>query len=81
MDQRTGGLFSNADLARVRADHQLRPIRAAPCTGASSRPSTPCRAALHHAVEAAASQLLQASYSMLSERQLLERLDDDLLCR
>ena len=80
-DGRTGELFSYVDLEkRVRADHPLRPIRAIvnealaalqqefallyACIG---RPSIPPEKLLR-------SMLLQAFYSIRSERQLMERL-------
>jgi transposase len=88
LDQRTGELFSYVDLeARVRADHPLRPIRAvvnealaalecefAPLYARVGRPSIPPEKLLR-------AMLLQAFYSIRSERQLMERLDYDLLFR
>ena len=88
LDQRTGELFSYVDLeARVRADHPLRPIRAivnealaalesefAPFYAGVGRPSIPPEKLLR-------AMLLQAFYSIRSERQLMERLDYDLLFR
>jgi transposase len=88
LDQRTGALFSYVDLeARVRADHPLRPIRAivnealaalesefAPLYAHVGRPSIPPEKLLR-------AMLLQAFYSVRSERQLMERLDYDLLFR
>src|SRR3954466_14275044 len=87
-DQRTGELFSYVDLeARVRADHPLRSIRAivnaalaalgselAPLYAPVGRPSIPPEKLLR-------AMLLQAFYSIRSERQLMERLDYDLLFR
>ena len=87
-DQRTGELFSYVDLeARVRADHPLRSIRAivnaalaalggelAPLYARVGRPSIPPEKLLR-------AMLLQAFYSIRSERQLMERLDSDLLFR
>src|SRR3954464_14186621 len=87
-DQRTGELFSYVDLeARVRADHPLRSIRAivnaalaalggelAPLYARVGRPSIPPEKLLR-------AMLLQAFYSIRSERQLMERLDYDLLFR
>ena len=87
-DDRTGSLFSYIDLeARVRADHPLRAIRTIvneallalerefarlyPPTG---RPSIPPEKLLR-------AMLLQAFYSIRSERQLMERLEFDLLFR
>ena len=88
LDQRTGELFSYVDLeARVRPDHPLRPIRAivnealaalegefAPLYAGVGRPSIPPEKLLR-------AMLLQAFYSIRSERQLMERLDYDLLFR
>ena len=88
LDQRTGELFSYVDLeARVRADHPLRPIRAivnealaalegefAPLYAQVGRPSIPPEKLLR-------AMLLQAFYSIRSERQLMERLEYDLLFR
>src|SRR3712207_3528560 len=84
LDQRTGELFSYVDLeARVRADHPLRSIRAvvnealaalesefAPLYARVGRPSIPPEKLLR-------AMLLQAFYSIRSERQLMERLDYD----
>jgi len=87
-DQRTGELFSYVDLeARVRRDHPLRAIRGivnealsalerefaalyAPVGRPSIAPEKLLRA-----------MLLQAFYSLRSERQLMERLEFDLLFR
>jgi transposase len=88
LDQRTGELFSYVDLeARVRADHPLRSIRAivnealaalegefTPLYACVGRPSIPPEKLLR-------AMLLQAFYSIRSERQLMERLDYDLLFR
>ena len=88
LDERTGELFSYVDLeARVRADHPLRPIRAivnealaaleqefAPLYARIGRPSIPPEKLLR-------AMLLQAFYSIRSERQLMERLEYDLLFR
>ena len=85
-DKRSGELFSYVDLEqRVRADHPLRAIRAVAneALGALSgefaklysglgRPSIPPEMLLR-------AMLLQAFYSVLSERQLMERLEFDLL--
>src|SRR5918992_2550241 len=82
-DERSGALFSYVDLeARVPADHPLRTIRVVvndALAGLSAgfrdlyarigRPSIPPE------------QLLQAFYSIRSERQLMERLEFDLLFR
>jgi transposase len=88
-DERSGELFSYVDLeARVRRDHPLRAIRAianealislerdfaglyAPRLG---RPSIPPEKLLR-------AMLLQAFYSIRSERQLMERIEYDLLFR
>lgn len=87
-DERTGSLFSYVDLeARVRKDHPLRTIRrlvndtlanmerdfAALSTGIG-RPSIAPEKLLR-------AMLLQAFYSVRSERQLMERLEFDLLFR
>ena len=87
-DERSGELFSYVDLeARVRRDHPLRAIRAivneavvalerdfaalyAPIGRPSIAPERLLRA-----------MLLQAFYSIRSERQLMERLEYDLLFR
>jgi transposase len=88
-DQRSGSLFSYVDLeARVRADHPLRPIRliANEALGALhadfealyadgvGRPSIPPERLLR-------ALLLQAFYGIRSERQIMERLEFDLLFR
>jgi len=85
-DSRSGELFSYVDLEkRVRADHPLRAIRrltdaalgalsgdfAAVYSG-TGRPSIPPEQLLR-------AMLLQAFYSIRSERQLMERLEFDLL--
>ena len=88
-DQRSGSLFSYVDLEdRVRADHPLRPIReianaalvalsgefeAIYATGLG-RPSIPPERLLR-------ALLLQAFYGVRSERQIMERLEYDLLFR
>src|SRR5918992_1509596 len=88
LDQRTGELFSYVDLeARVRADHPLRAIRAivnaaltalerdfAALYSPIGRPSIPPEKLLR-------AMLLQAFYSIRSERLLMERLEYDLLFR
>ena len=85
---RSGGLFSYVDLdARVPVDHPLRPIRAivdAALSALSSelealyshlgRPSIPPEQLLR-------ALLLQAFYSVRSERLLMEQLDYNLLFR
>ena len=88
-DQRSGSLFSYVDLeARVRSDHPLRPIRelvnaALADLGAEfdalyasgvGRPSIPPERLLR-------ALLLQAFYGIRSERQIMERLEFDLLFR
>ncbi len=88
LDQQTGELFSYVDLeAPVRADHPLRPIRTivnealaalegefAPLYAQVGRPSIPPEKLLR-------ALLLQAFYSIRSERQVIERLEYDLLFR
>src|SRR3974390_52665 len=87
-DERSGSLFSYVDLeARVGKDHPLRTIRVvvneelAALSGEFSvlysrigRPSIPPEKLLR-------AMLLQAFYSIRSERQLMERLEFDLLFR
>ena len=87
-DRRSGELFSYVDVeARVRRDHPLRAIRAlanealealsgdfAALYGSTGRPSIPPEMLLR-------AMLLQAFYSIRSERQLMERLEFDLLFR
>lgn len=87
-DERTGALFSYVDLeARVRADHPLRVIRSvanealaamsgefAALYSGTGRPSIAPERLLR-------AMLLQAFYGIRSERQLMERLDYDLLFR
>ncbi|HEV2079614.1 MAG TPA: IS5 family transposase [Allosphingosinicella sp.] len=87
-DDRTGELFSYVDLeARVRTDHPLRAIRAVVNEALSAlerdfaalyapigRPSIAPEKLLR-------AMLLQAFYSIRSERQLMERLEYDLLFR
>ncbi len=87
-DESTGALFSYVDLeSRVRVDHPLRAIRdlvneALAALGSDfralysglGRPSIPPERLLR-------AMLLQAFYSIRSERQLMERLDFDLLFR
>ena len=84
-DSRSGSLFTLVDLeARVRRDHPLRPIRrfADEALGSLTvefsrlysgmgRPSIPPEMLLR-------AMLLQAFYSIRSERQLMERLEFDL---
>ena len=87
-DKRTGELFSYVDLEkRVRWDHPLRAIRAIVNEALSAlerdlaalyapigRPSIPPEKLLR-------AMLLQAFYSIRSDRQLMERLEYDLLFR
>ena len=87
-DKRTGQLFSYVDLeARVRRDHPLRAIRTivnkslgtlerefAARYSTIGRPSIPPEKLLR-------AMLLQAFYSIRSERLLMERLEYDLLFR
>ena len=87
-DERSGELFSYVDLeARVRRDHPLRAIRAMVNEALSAlelefsalysrlgRPSIPPEKLLR-------AMLLQAFYSIRSERLLMERLEYDLLFR
>lgn len=88
-DERTGSLFSYVDLeARVRRDHPLRLIRqiadaaladlsedfAALYPPRLGRPSVPPERLLR-------AMLLQAFYGIRSERQLMERMEFDLLFR
>jgi len=87
-DGRSGELFSYVDLdARVRGDHPLRSIRLivneallalerdfAALYAPIGRPSIPPEKLLR-------AMLLQAFYSIRSERQLMERLEYDLLFR
>jgi transposase len=88
MDEGSGRLFSYVDLeARVRRDHPLRVIREITNTALATlaldfsalysgtgRPSVAPERLLR-------AMLLQAFYSVRSERQLMERLDTDLLFR
>src|SRR5919107_840372 len=87
-DDRSGSLFSYVDLEkRIRPDHPLRTIRRladdalasldrtfADLYAAFGRPSIPPERLLR-------AMLLQAFYSIRSERLLMERLDYDLLFR
>ena len=87
-DERSGSLFSYVDLeSRVPADHPLRAIRVmvnaalaeldgefAAMYAPMGRPSIPPEKLLR-------SSLLQAFYTIRSERQLMERLNFDLLFR
>ncbi len=88
-DERSGSLFSYVDLeSRVRPDHPLRPIQeianaalgdlsedfAALYPPRLGRPSIPPERLLR-------AMLLQAFYGIRSERQLMERMEFDLLFR
>src|SRR5258708_34380905 len=87
-DERSGSLFSYVDLeVRVRSDHPLRTIQAIVNAGLSDlsrdftalytdfgRPSIAPEKLLR-------AMLLQAFYGIRSERQLMERLEFDLLFR
>jgi transposase len=88
-DERSGSLFSYVDLeARVRPDHPLRVIRrladaallalsedfSTLYTARLGRPSIPPERLLR-------AMLLQAFYGLRSERQLMERIEFDLLFR
>jgi len=87
-DERSGALFSYVDLEdRVRKDHPLRAIRVlandalerleadfTPLYSGIGRPSIPPQMLLR-------AMLLQAFYSIRSERQLMERMEYDLLFR
>jgi transposase len=87
-DDRTGSLFSYVDLeARVRRDHPLRPIRE--IANAALSDLSPDFTALYTAFgrpsiapeKLLRGMLLQAFYGIRSERQLMERLEFDLLFR
>jgi transposase len=88
-DEQTGSLFSYVDVeARVRRDHPLRPVREIANAALSDlsgdfaalyppklgRPSIPPERLLR-------AMLLQAFYGIRSERQLMERMEFDLLFR
>jgi transposase len=88
-DRRSGELFSYIDIeGRIRADHPLRTIKSivddalaemtaefdALYAAKVGRPSTPPEMLLR-------AMLLQAFYTIRSERQLMERLEFDLLFR
>src|SRR5258708_5841312 len=88
VDERSGSLFSYVDLeARVRGDHPLRTIRVVANAALADlsddfaglytnfgRPSIPPEKLLR-------AMLLQAFYGVRSERQLMDRLEFDLLFR
>lgn len=87
-DKRSGELFSYVDLEkRVRKDHPLRPIREMADTALAVLSSD--FAALYSGMgrpsiapeKLLRAMLLQAFYSIRSERQLMERLEFDLLFR
>jgi transposase len=87
-DKRSGELFSYVDLEqRVRQDHPLRAIRS--LTDAALAALSADFAALYSEMGRASippekllrAMLLQAFYSVRSERQLMERLEFDLLFR
>ena len=88
-DSRTGSLFTLVDLeARVRRDHPLRAIRR--FTDTALEALSPEFSSLYSARMGRPSiapemllraMLLQAFYSIRSERQLMERLEFDLLFR
>lgn len=87
-DERTGELFSYVDLeARVRPDHPLRAIRA--IVNAALEQLQPDFAALYSKMgrpsiapeKLLRAMLCQAFYSIRSERQLMDRLEFDLLFR
>ncbi len=87
-DSGSGSLFSYVDLeARVRRDHPLRAIR--PFVEAALETLSPAFAALYSGMgrpsippeKLLRAMLLQAFYSIRSERQLMERLEFDLLFR
>src|SRR3954468_5666533 len=86
-DRRSGELFSYIDIeSRIRADHPLRTIKSivddaqsemsaefdALYAAKAGRPSTPPEMLLR-------AMLLQAFYTIRSERQLMERLEYDFL--
>lgn len=87
-DERIGALFSYVDLdARVRQDHPLRVIRAVvnEALGAMEREFSGLYAGTGRPSIAperlVRAMLLQAFYSIRSERQLMERIEFDLLFR
>jgi transposase len=87
-DQRTGELFSYVDLeARVRRDHPLRAIRGIVNEALSALERefaalyAPVGRPLIAPEKLLRAMLLQAFYSLRSERQLMERLEFDLLFR
>jgi transposase len=87
-DQQPGTLFSYVDLeSRVRSDHPLRAIRA--IVNDALATLAPDFVSLYSKIgrpsiapeRLLGAMLLQAFYSVRSERQLMERLDTDLLFR
>src|SRR6267142_2420111 len=87
-DQRSGELFSYVDLEkRVRLDHPLRAVRV--LTGSALETLSGDFAALYSGLGRPSiapemllrAMLVQAFYSVRSERQLMERLEFDLLFR
>jgi transposase len=87
-DERSGSLFSYVDLeARVGRDHPLRAIRAivnkalAALAGEFSALYSPMGRPSIAPEKLLRAMLLQAFYSIRSERQLMERLEFDLLFR
>lgn len=87
-DERTGALFSYVDLeARVQLDHPLRVIR--DVANEALLEMSGAFAALYSGIglpsiapeKLLRAMLLQAFYGIRSERQLMERLDYDLLFR
>jgi transposase len=87
-DQRAGGLFSYVDLAaRVPADHPLRPIRTIVDDALSALSGEFAALYSHLGRPSIAPErllralLLQAFYSVRSERLLIEQLDYNLLFR
>ena len=87
-DERSGELFSYVDLEpRVRADHPLRAIREivnealAALSGDFAALYSPMGRPSIAPEKLLRAMLLQAFYSIRSERQLMERLEFDLLFR
>ena len=78
-DERSGSLFSYVDLeGRVGKDHPLRTI---PGVGGCRTSSRRCIRGAIPPEKLLRAMLLQAFYSIRSERQLMERLEFDLLFR
>ena len=83
-DKRTGELFSYVDLEkRVRSDHPLRAIRGLvnEALVALEHEFSTLYAPIGRPSKLLRAMLLQAFYSIRSERQLMERLEYDLLFR